>query len=201
MTKNLVCTTLILCSLLQSAAFMSCGHAADGTAQQDTIQYISADFFEDADTMPHEAPAPKKKKKSRNVREVPESSHQTTPTTIQKKQTPPPTTNTPSDLTAERIARALQTPVIRMVYPDAFQKAKSRVLDSDLSGNRWTIELEISWSDAWVKSPYTVRGIAKCNADGDDVSFDITFKNEAAEALELTHEQYKSSIRLARLPR
>lgn len=193
MTKKLVCTTLMVWSLLQSAAFMGCGHTADDSPKQDSIQYISADFFEDSDISPTETPAPKTTKKPRKSRE---STHQSAPISTPTTKITPPATN----LTAERIARALQTPVIRMVYSDAFQKAKSRVLDSDLSGNRWTIELEISWRDAWVKSPYTVRGIAKCNADGDDVSFEITFKNEAAEALELTYEEHKSSIRLARLP-
>lgn len=101
--------------------------------------------------------------------------------------------NRPADF-----AEAMVWHVIRLVYDEEFTSARSRVLSSKTENGLLVIEMEVTWSDEWVKN-YTVKGLLTLKDDGTDVHFEITSKNKAAEALEFTHENTKNQIALGEI--
>lgn len=100
-----------------------------------------------------------------------------------------------SGSSARDFAEAMVWHVIRMTYAEDFKAAKSRVLDSKTEDGTHTIEMEVVWSDEWVKN-YTVRGTLTVKEDGSNARFTINERNPEAEALEFTHDNYQSSVSL-----
>lgn len=101
--------------------------------------------------------------------------------------------DTPNDF-----AKALIYPAIRMVYSDNFAKPKASVVNSTQDGDRYTIDLVITWKDHWVPT-YEISGTLEVNSDGSDAKFAITDKNVEAEVLELTEDNFESTISIPSL--
>lgn len=95
-------------------------------------------------------------------------------------------------------AKALIYPAIRMVYSDNFAKPRASVINSTQDGDRYTIDLEISWKDHWTPN-YQISGTLEVNSDGSDAKFTITDKNVEAEVLELTEDNFKTEITIPSL--
>ncbi|MCP4442572.1 MAG: hypothetical protein GY810_27000 [Aureispira sp.] len=91
-------------------------------------------------------------------------------------------------------AQALVLPIIRMVYEENFKSAKAKVLNSELNEGRYTIDILVKWSDRWVENPYEVEGILEVNEDGTKAEYTVVRKNEEAEALEFTNENFKNDL-------
>lgn len=96
-------------------------------------------------------------------------------------------------------AKAVQYRIVRMVYPDPCKILKTAVVSSSSEGEVWQIEVEITWSDKWVRSPYRLTGVLTVNKDGSNARFAVKTKNAEAEALEITYEQFKSTLDLGQI--
>lgn len=98
----------------------------------------------------------------------------------------------------EDFAQALIYPAIRMVYSDNFAKPNARVSNSNQDGNRYTMDVEITWKDHW-NPKYMIKGKLEVNSDGSNAKFTITEKNKQAEVLEFTEDNFKSEITIPSL--
>ena len=105
---------------------------------------------------------------------------------------------TRDDDTPQEFANALLYTAIRMVYSDNFARPRAKILTSKQEGDRYTLQLRITWKDHWV-SKYRMEGTLEVNADGSDAYFVITDKNMETEVLELTEDQFKKEVRLENL--
>lgn len=85
---------------------------------------------------------------------------------------------------------------IRMVYSDNFAKPKAEILNSSNTDDKINLDIKISWKDHWV-SNFEITGNLQCNNDGSNATFTINSKNEYAEALEFTEDNFKSEITLS----
>ena len=101
--------------------------------------------------------------------------------------------DSPSDF-----AKAVIYPAIRMVYSDNFAKPKARVQNSEMNGDRHSIEMTITWKDHWVPK-FEISGTLEVNSDGSDAKFTITGKNDYAESLEFTEDNFKTQLNIASL--
>lgn len=92
-------------------------------------------------------------------------------------------------------ATAMIYPAIRMVYSDNFLSPKARVLQSNRQDGKYIIDMAITWRDNWV-AKYEIKGQLTVGEDGSSPSFVIKEKNLAAEALEITEQNFKSTVSL-----
>ncbi len=92
-------------------------------------------------------------------------------------------------------ATAMIYPAIRMVYSDNFLSPKARVLNSNRQDGKYIIDMAITWRDNWV-AKYEIKGQLTVDEDGNNPSFVIKEKNLAAEALEITEQDFKSTVSL-----
>ncbi len=92
----------------------------------------------------------------------------------------------------ESLARAAQHKIIQLLYPDAYQKANTQLLDKkENAKGEWVMELEIEWKDRWSKTPYKIKAALTVSKAGENAAVQIISKNPEAEALEFTYKGYK----------
>lgn len=95
-------------------------------------------------------------------------------------------------------AQALIYPAIRMVYSDNFAQPKAKVSNSTQEGDRYIMDVEITWKDHW-NPKYMIKGKLEVNSDGSNAKFTINEKNKQAEVLEFTEDNFKSEITIPSL--
>ncbi len=205
----LISPAALFCGLIFLALSHTGCQSADPAPVVDTLPKTSSDFYEPPPLVEDPKEEKRKKRKSKkNRREKIASADndqfRTTPPNrrssrnssadTQLSSDKPRTGNSPSDF-----VRAIQHRIVQMVYPDPCKLLKAAVLHSKDEGEAWTIELEIVWSDKWAAAPYSLKGTLSVGKDGSNARFSVNSKNAQAEALEVTYEQFKSTLELGQI--
>jgi hypothetical protein len=104
------------------------------------------------------------------------------------------------DNSPKSLARAAQHKIIQMIYLDAYQKAKTNILnEKENTQGQLELELEIEWKDRWVKKPYQIKVMLTVGKTGENAKAQILSKNAEAEVLEFTNKDAKEQSEIGNL--
>lgn len=98
-----------------------------------------------------------------------------------------------------QLVNGIKKDIIAMVYPESYKSSNVKILKESTNGDQLELKIAVSWTDQWVKSPYIIEGLLKVNTDGSNAHFKIIHKNAQAEALEITYDNFKEEISLAKI--
>ena len=185
-------SSYLLLALLLANGLMwqSCGSVPDAGVA-DSSNLISENILNTTDTVPYEVPIPdpdppKKERKRRSSgggsgSGGSDNSQETVFDNYVR-----------GDDNPESLARAAQHKIIQMLYPDAYQKASTRLLSNkENSKGEWVLEVEIEWRDRWSKKPYQIKATITVGKGGENAVIAIIGKNPEAESLEFTYKSFK----------
>ncbi len=177
---------LLLFLIANGLMWQSC--ASETPTVVDSSNLISNNILNPTDTVPYEVPIPdpdppKRERKKRNSSGggSSDNSQETMSDNYVR-----------ADDSPESLIRSAQHKIIQMLYPDAYQKASTKLLSSKENGKgEWVLEVEIEWKDRWSKKPYQIKATITVGKGGENAVVAILSKNSEAEALEFTYKSFK----------
>ena len=186
---------LIILLFINSLFWQSC--KSKSAATTDSSSLINLDSNSQSDTAVYEVPIPDEPKlqpeKPKKERSTSGSSSDNSPEIATD-------SYIRSDESPKSLCRAAQHKIIQMLYLDAYQKANTNILSEKQNDKgQWTFEVEISWKDRWIKTPYVIKATINTNTNGENTNVQIISKNSEAEVLEFTNKSSKDQANIGNL--